>query len=123
MFTDKTDSQYNKLVGNLVRMIENFTTSELLLISSVKWFYFFLIYQSATFFKDLNARVILDISVCQRKGFSICIPWLHWHSSLQTIETLQYSKRNIMKKSIHLRHFLKKYFLFTFVHNRNSIES
>ena len=40
-----------------------------------------------------------------------------------SIQTLQYSRRNIMEKSIHLTSFSKQIFSIYFEHNRNPIES
>ena len=39
------------------------------------------------------------------------------------IQALQYSRRNIMEKSIHFTSFSKEIFPIYFEHNRNSIES
>ena len=93
IFTDKTDSQYNKFLQELRTNDRKFhykwaVTPFISTSASI----FLLLYQRGTFFKDMIVYdslklefcfyvvklyiLFLVISVSQRKDLSICIPWL-----------------------------------------------
>ena len=93
IFTDKTDSQYNKFLQELRTNDREFHYKWLVTpFISTSASIFLLLYQTATFFKDMIVYdslklefcfyvvklyiLFLVISVSQRKDLSICIPWL-----------------------------------------------
>ena len=115
IFTDNTDSQYNKLLRQL-RTRSSLQAScysfyqcrcsyffASMSESNIYHFFFrnmfMIVFQKICFYVIKLNHFFSNISVCQSKGLSICIPRLHWHETL-------------WGKVCTLRHFLQKFFLF-----------